>query len=71
MKNKVNYYKDDDNVVYKIVKRKSIERKRVLYKAGATDWIHNISYNWKLVKQGMSASEAEGLIKLLGLKLYK
>jgi hypothetical protein len=61
-RHKVLYYKSDDNGVYKIVKRKSVGRKRVLYKAAGTAW--------KLVKQGMSANEAEAYIKLLGLKLW-
>jgi hypothetical protein len=70
-KQKALFYKDGENAVYKLVKRKSVERKRVLYKAGITDWTYNISYNWKLIKDGMSASEAEAFVKLLGLKLYK
>ena len=70
-KHKVLFYKDGENAVYKLVKRKSVERKRVLYKAGVTDWTYNISYNWKLIKDGMGAREAEAFIKLLGLKLIK
>jgi hypothetical protein len=70
-KHKVLFYKDDENAVYKLVKRKSVERKRVLYKAGVTDWTYNISYNWKLIKDGMGAREAEAYIKLLNLKLLK
>ena len=69
-KHKVLYYKDADDNVYKIVKRKSVERKRVLYRAGRTDRVHNISYNWKILKEGMSAAETEMFIKLLGLKLH-
>lgn len=61
MSKKVLFYSSEDNEMYRVVKRKSVERKRVLYKMHYS--------GWKVVKAGMSASEAEAFTKLLGLKL--
>ncbi len=67
MKNKVIYYHGEDYVMYKLVKRKSAERRRVLYVAGGRGF-HTL---WHVLKEGMSATEAEAFIKLLGLRLYR
>ena len=61
MSNKKTLYYTCDGNTYKLVKRKSVERKRVLYQMHYS--------GWKCIKEGMSAVEAGRFIKLLGLKL--